>query len=120
MIDPRTSFCLYPQIKNPETKNYLSRLFRSVASQAPLLRMVPFPKRPQGISIIMRVKDEVDWIKPSILSIKDIADEIVIIDNGSTDGTYQVLEEMASKEKGLISIWQRPDLDQCSLSNFAP
>ena len=105
--------------QNPEKENQFTRLFRSVASQAPLLKMVPFPKRPHGLSIIMRVKNEVDWIRPSILSIKDIADEIVIVDNGSTDGTYQVLEEIAAKEKGLISIWQRPDLDQCSLSNFA-
>jgi len=105
--------------QNPEKENQLSRLFRSIASRAPLLKMVPFSKRPHGLSIIMRVKNEVDWIRPSILSIIDIADEIVIVDNGSTDGTYQVLEEMASKEKGLISIWQRPDLDQCSLSNFA-
>ena len=105
--------------QNPEKENRLTRLLRSVASQATLLRMVPFPKRPNGISIIMRVKNELDWIRPSILSIKDIADELVIVDNGSTDGTYEVLEEFASKEKSLISIWQRSDLDQCSLSNFA-
>ena len=67
----------------------------------------------------MRVKNEVDWIIPSILSIKDIADEIVIVDNGSTDGTYEIVEKMASEEKNLIRLWQRPDLDHCSLSNFA-
>jgi glycosyltransferase involved in cell wall biosynthesis len=33
----------------------------------------------------MRVKDKVEWIKPSIQSIKGIADEIVIVDNGSTE-----------------------------------
>jgi glycosyltransferase involved in cell wall biosynthesis len=105
--------------QKPETKNYLSRYFRRITSQAPILKIVPFPERPQGISIIMRVKNEADWITPSILSIKDIADEIVVVDNGSSDGTYQVLEEMAAKEMGLIKIWRQPDLDHCSLSNFA-
>jgi glycosyltransferase involved in cell wall biosynthesis len=67
----------------------------------------------------MRVKNEEDWIKPTIQSIKDIADEVVIVDHGSTDGTFQILKELASLEKGLIKIWQRPDLDYCALSNFA-
>jgi glycosyltransferase involved in cell wall biosynthesis len=67
----------------------------------------------------MRVKDEADWIKSSVESIKRIADEIIIVDNGSTDGTYEMLEEISSKENGLIKIWQRSDLNYCDLSNFA-
>lgn len=105
--------------QRPETKNHLSRLFRRIASQAPILRVVPFPKRPKGISIIMRVKNEGEWITPSILSIKDIADEIVVVDNGSTDGTYEILEQIAAKEMSLIKLWRQPDLDHCALSNFA-
>jgi len=105
--------------QNPETKNYLSRLFRRIAGQAPLLRIVPFPERPEGISVIMRVKDEADWIRPSIQSIKDFSDEIVIVDNGSTDETYEIVEQAASVERDLIKLWQKPDLDHCSLSNFA-
>jgi len=68
---------------------------------------------------MMRVKDESDWIRPSIESIKGIADEIIVVDNGSSDGTYEILEEMASKEKGLIKLWRKPDLRHCDLSNFA-
>ena len=105
--------------QNPETGNYLTRLLRRIASKAPILRLVPFPERPQGISIIMRVKDEKDWISLSIQSIKDVSDEIVIVDNGSTDGTYEIVEKMAFEEKKIIKLWQRPDLDHCALSNFA-
>jgi glycosyltransferase involved in cell wall biosynthesis len=104
--------------QKPDDRNYLSRLFRRLLSNAPIWRLVPHPSRPQGVSIMMRVKDEVDWIVPSIQSIKDIADEILVVDNGSTDGTYQVLQEMASTEKNLIKLWRQPDLDHCSLSNF--
>jgi glycosyltransferase involved in cell wall biosynthesis len=105
--------------QNPERKNCLSRFVRKIASVGPLVGAVSRPERPLNISIIMRVKDEKDWIRPSIQSIKSIADEIVIVDNGSTDGTWQILEEIASLEKGLIKLWQRSDLDHCSLSNFA-
>lgn len=103
----------------PERKNRIRRFGRSISSNAPLIGLVPHPTRPQGISIIMRIKDEKDWIKPSIQSIKGIADEIVVVDNGSTDGTYEVLQELESLEKGLIKLWQKPDLDHCALSNFA-
>jgi glycosyltransferase involved in cell wall biosynthesis len=67
----------------------------------------------------MRVKDEFDWIKPSVQSIKDFADEIVIVDNGSTDGTYEILQQLSSTNPDLITLWRRPDLDHCALSNFA-
>jgi len=105
--------------QNPERKNHLSRFLRKIASSGPLIGVVPRPTRPLGISIIMRIKDEAEWIRPSIKSIKGIADEIMIVDNGSTDGTYQILTEMTSLEKGLIKLWRRPDLDHCALSNFA-
>lgn len=66
----------------------------------------------------MRVKDEKDWIQASVRSIKKIADEIVIVDNGSTDGTYELLQEISQNEKGLIKLWREPDLQYCDLSNF--
>ncbi len=103
----------------PESKNLLSRLFRSILSHSFQYGIVASPERTLGISVIIRVKNEADWIKPSVQSIKGMADEIVIVDNGSTDGTYKYLEEMASREKGFIKLFRQPDLDHCSLSNFA-
>lgn len=105
--------------QNPEKKNYLSIFLRKIASVSPLVGIVPRPSRPMGISVIMRVKDEADWIRPSVQSISSIADEIVIVDNGSTDGTYEILQEIASSKKELIKIFQEPVFDLCALSNFA-
>lgn len=103
----------------PHLKNRLTRLVRTSLSFFPRLFLVSSYKRPKGISVMMRVKDESDWIRPSIESIKGIADEIIIVDNGSSDGTYEILKEMASEEKGLVKLWRKSDLSYCALCNFA-
>jgi glycosyltransferase involved in cell wall biosynthesis len=103
----------------PHLRNRFTRLLRAIFSFSPQLRFTSLPARLEGISVVMRVKNEADWIKPSIESIKGIADEIIVVDNGSTDGTYEILEEMTSDEKGLIKLWRKPDLNHCDLSNFA-
>ncbi|MBN1850286.1 MAG: glycosyltransferase [Deltaproteobacteria bacterium] len=91
-----------------------------MASLLPSMGLFPaIQKRTRGISIYMRVKNERDWIVASIQSIKGIADEIIVVDNGSTDGTYEILEEMVSSEAGLIKLWQKPELRHSDLSNFA-
>ena len=104
----------------PHRVNYFSRALRSFASLLPAIGLYSTAlQKPYGISIYMRVKNERDWIRLSIESIKGIADEIIVVDNGSSDGTCEILEEMASNEKGLIKMWRKPNLDHCSLSNFA-
>ena len=103
----------------PHLRNRFARLVRTSLSFFSRLFLASSHKKPSGISVMMRVKDESDWIRPSIESIKGIADEIIIVDNGSNDGTYEILEEMVSEEKGLIKLWRKPDLRHCDLSNFA-
>ena len=106
--------------QNPHCENYFSRCFRSLASYLPAIGFYPAASQKQiGISVYMRVKDERDWIAASIASIKGIADEIVVVDNGSKDGTYEILQEMAVKENGKLKLWLKPELNHCDLSNFA-
>ena len=100
-------------------KRYFSRALRAIVGMAPKVGIIAASDRPQGISIFMRVKDEVDWIVPSVGSIMRIADEMVIVDNGSTDGTFEVLQQMAAQHHGKIHLFHQPEYDLCRLSNFA-
>jgi len=104
----------------PQQINYFSRVLRSFASLFQATGIYPSVKqRPQGISIYMRVKDERDWVAASIASIQAIADEIVIVDNGSTDGTFEILQDISHRENGRLKLWRRPELYHADLSNFA-
>ncbi len=90
-----------------------SRLIRRVSSLLPLSGLVPPPPKPEGISAMLRVWNEKDWLEDSIISIKDHVDEIVAVDTGSTDGSLEILERLEGKVKGLKvfrmergSIWE--------------
>lgn len=49
-------------------------------------------KKLPTVSLVMIVKDEEKWLGPCLDSVKDIVDEIVIVDTGSTDGTKALAE----------------------------
>ena len=91
---------------------------RNIAGLAPKVGIVAASDRPQGISIYMRVKNEADWITASVKSILTIADEILIADNGSSDGTYELLQELAAGHSSRIRLFSKPELSLCRLSNF--
>jgi glycosyltransferase involved in cell wall biosynthesis len=96
----------------------VSEAGRAVASWAPILGAVPPPNRAQGLSAIVRVKDEETWLDTSIRSVATIADEIVIGDNGSTDRTPEILRHLERELGGRITVMRRPDLDIKDLTNL--
>jgi glycosyltransferase involved in cell wall biosynthesis len=49
------------------------------------------------LTVAMIVKNEEKYLKDCLLSIKDVADEIVIVDTGSTDKTKQIAAEFGAK-----------------------
>jgi glycosyltransferase involved in cell wall biosynthesis len=51
----------------------------------------------KGISLIIRAKNEEDNIKNCIESVIDLVDEIIFVDNNSTDKTYQIVKEFQQK-----------------------
>lgn len=77
--------------------------------------MVTFWKKSakeEGISCVIRAKNEAEWIRPSIASILDFADEIVFVDNGSTDGTLEAVREL-KEEWGIdkLKVYTFPPID---------
>jgi glycosyltransferase involved in cell wall biosynthesis len=50
-------------------------------------------KLEKGISLIIRAKNEEDNIKNCIESVIDLVDEIIFVDNNSSDKTYEMVEE---------------------------
>ncbi len=55
----------------------------------------PYP--PGTLSVVMIVKDEAANIKAAVESFRPIADEIIVYDTGSTDGTQAILGELGVK-----------------------
>lgn len=66
--------------------------------------------RPKGISALMCTYDEEDWIEPSMLSIKNLVDEYVVVDS-SSDRTPEIINSVA-KEHGLnVKLLRQPPGD---------
>lgn len=95
-----------------------SRIARYLSSQLTRVGLVPPPSRPQGISAIVRVLDENNWLEASIESLKDHVDEIVAVDTGSTDGSLETLQRLAKKIKNL-KVFQLPCGIPWDFNNFA-
>jgi glycosyltransferase involved in cell wall biosynthesis len=69
-------------------------VLRKFCSFAPYLSLVPkanaFPRK-DGISALVKTRNE-PWIVPSLVSIKDFADEIILVDS-STDSTLEKIKK---------------------------
>jgi hypothetical protein len=60
------------------------------------------------IGAVVRIKNEEDFLAASILSIADFTDEIVIIDNMSTDGTPAVIEDLKGRLGPKLAVYSYP------------
>ena len=73
----------------------VKRVLRFIAQNIDLFGAKP-TERPQGISAIFRVWNESSYVEPSINSIKDLVDEIIVVDSYSTDGSWEIASRLAS------------------------
>ncbi len=83
---------------------------RNALSVLPKLGLVKRPNfHRKGISFIIPVKDEEKWIKPCILSVEPVADEIIVVDSSIEDNTTAIVDSLAErydKIKHVRFYWQ--------------
>lgn len=66
--------------------------------------------RKNGISVLLPTQNEEDLVEISIRSFIDFADEIIVVDNGSTDGTKPVVRDLASTYCQKVRFFDCPHL----------
>ena len=99
--------------------SHILELIRRVASLAPLVGLVRRPpERPQGITACVRVKGDEEWIEPSLLSIREFADEILVLDNGASPKTQNALHRIRDNLGDLLQLERHSHLDLFQISNL--
>ena len=57
---------------------------------------------------MMRVKNEAEFLERSINSVIDLVDELVIVDNGSEDGSADVIADFSSRFPKKVKAFHYP------------
>jgi len=97
----------------------LDERLRWLCSFAPSLGLVAAPDdRPNGISAVVRVKGEEEWVEPCLRSIRDFADEVVLLDNGAAPATRRAVESARAVLGPRLRVEACPELDLFEMSNL--
>ncbi|MFH1425971.1 MAG: glycosyltransferase [Candidatus Kerfeldbacteria bacterium] len=75
---------------------------------------VRFRRRKHGISVLIASQNEEATISLCIRSFLDFADEIIVVDNGSTDNTKMIIKRLEKSYPGMIKYYDRPDITHLS------
>lgn len=67
---------------------------------------------------MVRVRGEEEWIEPCLLSVREFADEILLLDNGASAQTREVMERLRDPLGDRLRLERCPDLDLFQLSNL--
>jgi glycosyltransferase involved in cell wall biosynthesis len=114
---------LYRQLLGPEhgaaPRRGVGEMARAVFSLAPRVGLVARPDvSPNGISAVVRIRGEAEWIEPCLFSVQEFADEILVLDNGVSPGTRERLDHLRHSLGGKLRLEPCPELDLFRLSNF--
>ena len=75
---------------------YLAVIFAAIYTQKQKSRSEPI-KRKQSLSVIIIAQDEADRIEPCLQSVANWADEIIVLDSGSSDNTVEIARRYTNK-----------------------
>ena len=64
-----------------------------------------------GISVLLACQDEEHLVGASMVSFLRMADEVLVVDNGSTDRSVEVICELSEAFPSLLRVYSRPDLE---------
>jgi glycosyltransferase involved in cell wall biosynthesis len=83
-----------------QTVNNINEVLIDLSNNLHKTELVP------GISLIIRAKNEELNIKECIETVVDLVDEIIFVDNGSTDSTYDIMKEYEKKYNNIIKLYK--------------
>jgi glycosyltransferase involved in cell wall biosynthesis len=66
------------------------------------------PRGAKSISAMVRVKNEEEWLYQSVRSIVNEVDEVVLIDNLSTDATPDIIRRLVAEHPGKVTAFAYP------------
>lgn len=69
-----------------------------------------YKKRKDGISVLIACQNEEATLALCVISFLDFADEIILVDNGSTDKSKEIARDMQSTYKQKIKFYDVPEL----------
>ncbi len=102
-----------------EIENELGNTFKAEKIKSLFYDRVIIDNDQINLSVSMIVKNEEDSIKETLESVKSIADEIIIVDTGSSDNTINICQQYTDKVYQFhwvddYSIARNYSLDKCS------
>ena len=62
--------------------------------------------KPFKIYSLLLVKNEADIIRESLLSAATWSDKVIVMDNGSQDGTWEIVQELATQDARIVAFMQ--------------
>lgn len=62
--------------------------------------------KPFKIYSLLLVKNEADIIRESLLAAMQWSDKVIVMDNGSKDGTWDIVQEMAAQDPHIVAFMQ--------------
>jgi len=65
-------------------------------------------KPPKRLSAMLRVRNEEEYLEVAAGSIVDLVDELVIVDNGSTDATPRIIADLVARHPDRVRAFEYP------------